>query len=389
MRMTRTPGRREAQNLFRQLATSPVTRRPRRIDKPLAIYGAGNLGKMALDFLARVGHLPSFVVDANASSLVNDPFWSDMVIVAPHEVPIADRATHLLAITVATQAYEDFARALSSQGWTDVVPFYDVSEAYRNIHPLGNGWVLDEIDEEDIDSTLQTLAEWSDDISRAHHLQFLAWHRTGTDWVFDNAPVDTQRRYFIPEVVSALAEEQAFMDVGAHHGETTARFCGMRGFNISNVWMVEPDPANATEAERSIARLATAQKSRVELIRCAVSNRSAPQRFFAGLGYASQLSPLGNELTEVRTIDDLDLRPTFIKLHLEGHELEALMGAESTLRDARPIIAATAYHNKHGLWRLPLWLMKLSLDYKYYFRLHSWCGTGAVVYCIPRESRLS
>ena len=122
--------------------------------------------------------------------------------------------------------------------------------------------------------------------------------------------------------------------------------------------------------------------------RSGISFDSSRERFFSGLGYASQLSPLGLDLAEVKTIDELELEPTFIKLHLEGHELDALMGAESTLRTNHPIVAATAYHNKLGLWRLPLWLMTLSLNYNYYFRLHSWCGTGAVVYCVPREGKV-
>ncbi len=24
-------------------------------------------------------------------------------------------------------------------------------------------------------------------------------------------------------------------------------------------------------------------------------------------------------------------------------------------------------------------------DYRFFFRAHSWCGNGAVVYCLPKE----
>jgi FkbM family methyltransferase len=328
------------------------------------------------------------IVDTNPKAFIQDSFWSSTRVFAPQEVPAATRASHLLAVTIANLPYEDLARVLSSQGWTDIVPFYDVSEAYRDVHPLGNGWVLDEIDYTDSESTLETLDNWSDDVSRAHHLQFMAWHRTGRDWIFTDAPVNTQDRYLIPEVVRALGKEQAFMDVGAHRGETTERMCGLSGNAVKHAWMIEPDPVNAAEAERSILRLPGENQARSEVLRCAVSSRSSSEPFFSGLGYASQLSPLGRDLAEVKTIDELDLEPTFIKLHLEGHELDALMGAESTLRTNHPIVASTAYHNKLGLWRLPLWLMNLSLNYSYYFRLHSWCGTGAVVYCVPRAGKI-
>jgi hypothetical protein len=77
------------------------------------------------------------------------------------------------------------------------------------------------------------------------------------------------------------------------------------------------------------------------------------------------------------------LAPSFVKLHLEGAELAALKGARQTLLANPPIIAATVYHNADGMWRTPLWLMETLPDYRFLFRAHSWCGTGAVVYAIP------
>jgi hypothetical protein len=91
----------------------------------------------------------------------------------------------------------------------------------------------------------------------------------------------------------------------------------------------------------------------------------------------------------VRRLDTLDLSPTFIKLHLEGAELAALKGARKTLLSNRPIIVATIYHNADGIWRTPLWLMEALPGYRFLFRIHSWCGTGAVIYAIPNERSAS
>ena len=76
-------------------------------------------------------------------------------------------------------------------------------------------------------------------------------------------------------------------------------------------------------------------------------------------------------------LDELGLSPTFIKLHLEGAELAALKGARQTLLDHRPIVAATVYHNDDGIWKTAEWLMRTLPDYRFFFRNHSWCGTGA------------
>ena len=62
-----------------------------------------------------------------------------------------------------------------------------------------------------------------------------------------------------------------------------------------------------------------------------------------------------------------------------------MRGARQTLIDCRPIVATTVYHNDDGIWRTALWLMETLSDYRFLFRLHSWCGTGAVIYAIPDE----
>ena len=84
-------------------------------------------------------------------------------------------------------------------------------------------------------------------------------------------------------------------------------------------------------------------------------------------------------------LDALSVAPTFVKFHLEVAELNALKGARETLLSCRPIIAATVYHNADGIWRTPLWLMETLPRYRFLFRAHSWCGTGAVIYAIPNE----
>jgi hypothetical protein len=52
-----------------------------------------------------------------------------------------------------------------------------------------------------------------------------------------------------------------------------------------------------------------------------------------------------------------------------------------------PMSEATVYHNDDDIWRTALWLMETLPNYSFLFRLHSWYGTGAVIYAIPmRES---
>lgn len=42
-------------------------------------------------------------------------------------------------------------------------------------------------------------------------------------------------------------------------------------------------------------------------------------------------------------------KASFIKLHLEGGELDALKGGQQSLTRRRPIVVATVYHNDDGI----------------------------------------
>jgi hypothetical protein len=67
--------------------------------------------------------------------------------------------------------------------------------------------------------------------------------------------------------------------------------------------------------------------------------------------------------------------------------LAALKGARETLVNRRPLVTVTVYHNADGLFKTARWLMQNLNDYRFLFRIHAWCGTGAVIYAIPNERR--
>lgn len=270
------------------------------------------------------------------------------------------------------------------------MPFYDIAEAYRDRHPLSNGWFTGALDEAELQRIERVLSLWADDTSRAHHLQFIAWHALREDLLFDDAPVTLHDRYFIPAVQAILHDREAFLDVGAHHGEVVGRFAEIAGNQFRTIWAIEPDPENFLRLRHRIETLNDAGAGgTIHAFSMTVGAQQASRPFIDGLGYASQLCEYGQRMASVVTIDHLGLAPTFIKLHLEGAELDALRGATGTIRSCRPIIAATSYHNRLGLWELPQWLADHLPDYTFLLRLHSWCGTGSVIYCLPKDRHIN
>jgi FkbM family methyltransferase len=385
IRRMRLPDNSSAQEAFAELLSYPSAEGPRSLEGPFALYGAGKLGLMAMTFFEHVQLKPDLVIDANADRLRDSAAWRRWPMQDPLHVPMRLKRSLPLVVSIATTCFAELAAGLKAQGWRDVIPIYDVTEAYRTRYPLGNGWFMGELTGTERSATEQVLAAWSDDVSRAHHLQFMAWHRLRQDWLFEGAPVEMAHRYFIPEVSSVLGDREVFVDAGAHTGETAKAFREKVGNRFAEIIMFEPDSGNASLIEAGLEQLPGAIRPRHRLLRRALSHASGRQPFFPQLGYGSQLSLLGADMVDAIALDDMEVAPTYIKLHLEGHELDALRGAERSLLLYRPIVSVTTYHSDTGLWKLPSWLMGRMADYRFYLRLHSWCGTGAVMYCVPAE----
>ena len=369
MRFSEAPDAVTAIHILDRIATQKVACSPRAVDKPLALYGAGKLGKMAKEYFDRLGIPVQYVVDARPEVARADPFWSGTTILGFHEPRPQQQAADLLVVSLVSDPFAALHHSLSEAGWKDVVHFYNVTDAYQDRHPLGNGWYANDLSDSSAEIG-KVLGRWGDDTSRAHHLQFIAWHRLREDWVFENAP-STGERYFIPEVCDRLGDQEVLLDIGAHHGEFTVRFLEIVKNRCQEVWAIEPDRNNVAHLYRNLAPVVGDTAASIHVLMTALGQTEGRAAFYEGLGYASQWSDLGQRHLERKTIDQLGVNPSFIKLHVEGWELDLLKGGVTTLQKCRPIIAATSYHNTLGLWQLPAWLMEQMLDYTFLLRLNS------------------
>ena len=385
VKYAKAPDRKVACQLLHEIAKRPVSFVPRKVDKPLILYGAGNLGKMAKEYFEKLGIPILFVVDANPDLQRQDPFWAGVDILGIHDVLIKQRKSALLAICVVTAPFSQVTAPLKKQGWRDMVPFYDVAEAYRDRHPLSNGWHSGLLTDGDIIGIESVLSRWEDDISRAHHLQFVAWRSLREEWFFEDAPVTTHDRFFILEVLSILHDHEVFVDIGAHHGEVSIRFLNAVKNEYKEIYAIEPDTENTIQLRNFLKEYMSKDSEKIHLLTCALGSVTDIKSFSHGLDYVSQFSELGQTKVDVKCLDELLIPATFIKIHVEGWEDGVISGGLETLINNRPILTVTSYHNRNGLWCLPAQIMTCLDNYAYYFRLHSWHGTGGVIYAIPRE----
>lgn len=76
-------------------------------------------------------------------------------------------------------------------------------------------------------------------------------------------------------------------------------------------------------------------------------------------------------------------RIDFIKMDIEGAELDALRGGEASIRRHRPKMALSLYHKPEDFEVIPRYLNGLGLNYKFYLDHHTIYQNETVLFAVP------
>lgn len=184
-----------------------------------------------------------------------------------------------------------------------------------------------------------------------------------------------QYRCQMPNKVIEAEEGDIVIDAGGCWGDTALYFADRVG-GTGKVYSFEFMSAN-TEIFRLNMTFNPELSKRIHLVQQALWSKSGEKLYIEGKGPAtcvmsSPSNPLAGQI-ETLSIDDLVYREglprvDFIKMDIEGAELQALKGGEQTIRQYSPKLAISVYHNLHDFWTIPQWIDQLGLGYRFSLR---------------------
>lgn len=77
-----------------------------------------------------------------------------------------------------------------------------------------------------------------------------------------------------------------------------------------------------------------------------------------------------------------DARVTFIKMDVEGAEMEALRGAEHIIRTQHPKLAISVYHKPGDIIDVSELILSYASDYRFYLRHYCLFDNETVLYAV-------
>jgi FkbM family methyltransferase len=351
--------------------------------RPVVLYGAGGLGRIVLSGLRSLGLPPEAFADrqANASSAAIDGipvlhpaeaverYGSEAIFVVTiwnaqtdHQYPVTrDELRRLGAKYIAP------ALALFWKHPETFLPYFCLDVPERTLAAR--------------DDILRMAGELADDASTEVLIRQLRW-RLQMDFAALPSPVKGPA-YFQPDLLPPRADE-LFVDCGAYDGDSLREFLPRMEGNAARTIAIEPDPTSYARLEAGAAALPTGIRERVRTLMVAVGRRRGKIRF-DGSGLASaHASGTGAIEVDCFPLDDIlnGETPTLVKMDLEGAEIDALLGGETSIRRAGPSMAICVYHCPDHLWSIPLLLRRMLPKHKLYLRPHGYEGWDLVCYAV-------
>jgi len=353
------------------------------LSETLVLFGAGRLGRTVLAGLRKVGIEPLAFADNNPA------LWGKAIdgvqVLSPEDCAWRFGRKAAFVITIwnrdAVDRMADRRRQLVNLGCAKVVSFGPLMWKYSRVFLPHYCLDLPHKLAQQADDIRKALKLWADGTSRCEYVAQVGWRAL---FDFDRlAPPVASEQYF-PDELLHLSPSEVFVDCGAFDGDTISSFVQRQGSSFSKIIAFEPDPTNVQNLRRRISELPDAVRAKVVLMQLAVGSHRGKVRFGAT---GTESSAVGGGALEVNCIPlDEALAgcvPTYVKMDIEGSELEALSGAKKTIERVTPILAVCVYHRQSDLWQIPLLIRSMSDDYRLYLRPHGSEGWELVCYAVP------
>lgn len=190
-------------------------------------------------------------------------------------------------------------------------------------------------------------------------------------------------QYFdLPEILSDDAE--VFVDVGCFDGMSSIELNKRIGDKLKRVIAFEADEERVEICKKNMREA----HIDFDVIGKGCWSEECILHFNIAPSGLLTISEAGDDRLEVTSIDKAlnGKKVTFIKMDIEGSELEALKGCRKTIEVFRPKLAICVYHRLEDIFEIPSLILEYCNEYKFYLRHYSPYWAETVLYAIPAEN---
>ncbi len=342
--------------------------------KKIILFGAGEAGHSTFNILMSSGIEPDFFCDNNplrhGSVLSNKPILSFEELCNCHKdsyiIITTPKHCNEITLQLSKNGFSNVYKTmwkLTEQGFWEIVELYYYTVCHNK------------------DNFSKVFNFLNDGVSKQVFYDFINYRNT---WNREFLPLRSENTQYFDKEIIRLNDEEVFIDGGAFDGDTVEEFLKQTDRRFIKIFSFEPD-----EKKHSSFIRKHGENLNIQLYPYGLWDKQDVLHF-----KNNEKNSGGNRLTEfddgnvdvpVIAIDDVlqGELVTFIKMDVEGAELQALKGAKESIKKYKPKLAICVYHKFMDIVDLPLYIKELVPEYKFYLRHYSDNQYETVLYAIP------
>lgn len=338
----------------------------------IILFGAAMKGALALKTMRTEGYKVVAFSDNNFIRFSGSGRYEGLPVIEPDK--IGDIPDAFVIITVTGHLYNAIRRQLDELGYPNLthmeLMLFSHEEDYHKVY-----------------------ADFlRDEKSRNVFENILLGHLEGDEHYFREVYENGQ--YFaIPEFDQILWDE-IYVDCGAYVGDSIENYIFRKSGAFKKIYAFEPVRSSCLAMRKRVERLNEEwnfPRDKIECLHYAVGKAAAEghinlcENLASGNHVGTSENNLESETVQIISLDDFfenkEEIPTFIKVDIEGEELQMIYGTQKLIAKHKPKLAICVYHRDEDLYELPMELKRLNPEYRFALRHHKPQFNESVLYC--------
>lgn len=323
------------------------------------IWGTGRLGKYSFAQCAKNNIKVKGFIDNNKQNWNSEKMIYSCTILAPDDI-----------IIIASFFYPEIIEQIRKIGVKHYIYYEELAYLIPDMETYYPAFVnvFDDL-ETNKDSYLKIYDLLADSLSKDIYYKLVQFRAT-LDSKYTTEALNLSLQEGIVDfdklIVRKLDEKYTFFDVGGFDGSSTFDFIhSVKTYN--EVYYFEPDEKSLKYAQEKLK-----QFSKIIYIQAGVGERTGYENYTAigdGGGFISKDANIDCESVRMVVLDDFIKSPkSYIKMDIEGYELQALRGAEKSIKQYKPMLSISIYHRPEDLYSLIPLILSWNPKYKVYLR---------------------
>lgn len=340
-------------------------------------FGVGNMGSCVPNLVSLIDRKLDFFCDNSVEKTgKKDPYGYGINVISLNELLKHKEDT---AVLVPTRYYKEIYTQLTELGfplvdrvfpnkiWIDgYLKTHDREKVIENICK-----VIDVLsDEESCRVITRIIQEWTTD----------EYHFGQLDDIY------VVPQYFQKSIMSSCAHE-VYVDCGAYTGDDIYEFIKYTKGHFKGYYAFELNAESYKQLVHNVSEQWGEYADKIVLVNKGVSECTESIHYSED-GEGSHMSDEGNIDGEAVALDDYfdeKNEVTFIKMDIEGSEMQALRGANKLISNNFPKLAICLYHKTEDIWEIPLYIKQHWPEYKIYIRHHTDLLNETVCYAVKED----